>query len=134
VQTDGAFALPAAFTRYISRYLAEDRPERARSVVFRVAVFPVASAALSALLFVSAGWISQALSGTHTWTQLFQILALTSFYAMLFPQVGGFLQGLQRIREIATISLMNTVVERSAVLYLLYHLPLHMKLYGVVYG
>jgi len=94
----------------------------------------LASAALSALLFVSAGWISQALSGTHTWTQLFQILALTSFYAMLFPQVGGFLQGLQRIREIATISLMNTVVERSAVLYLLYHLPLHMKLYGVVYG
>lgn len=51
MQTDGAFALPAAFTRYISRYLAEDRPERARSVVFRVAVFSVSLSGFICLAF-----------------------------------------------------------------------------------
>jgi len=132
VQMFGTFALPAASTRYIAQYLAEGKIEKARSLVTRVLQISfLISTVLFVALFISAKWISTVLSGTLIWAPLFQVFAFTAFFIIPTHQFAGFMQGLQKIREIAMISLMYNVVEKSLAIYLLYA---GMELYSVVYG
>jgi len=132
VQIVGTFALQSASTKYIAQYLAEGKPRKATSVVSRVLqITLLTSLILGALLFVSAESISTALSGTTEWTPLFRNLAFTSVFAILVPQVLGFLQGLQRFREFAAVSLTQSVARCGVSIGLLY---MGWGLFGVVYG
>ena len=132
VQVFGTFALELASTKYIAQYTAEGEPKKAKSVVARaLQISLIASAILSMLLFASAEWLSTLLLGMSKWAPLFRILAFASFFKILFTQTLGFLQGLQRIREMATINLAYTVVEKFLAIYLLYA---GWELFGVVCG
>ena len=132
VQTVGIFALPSASAKYIAHYLAEGKPEKARSVVSRVLqITLLTSLILGALLFISAEYISTILSGTPELTSLFRILAFTSIFGILSPQMIGFLQGLQKFREFAVVNLIQSIARYSVGIGLLY---LGWGLFGVVYG
>jgi len=132
VQVAGTFALPSASTKYIAQYVAEGDIENARSVVARVLQVSLpSSVVVFALLFVLAGRLSATLLGTTTRASLFQILALASFFMILYTQAMSFLQGLQRIREMAAVGLAYTVVEKSLAIPLLYA---GWGLFSVVYG
>jgi len=130
VQVFGTLALPSAAVKYIAQYMAQGRLKEARSVVARVLQISVLSSALlSAFLFASASPLSILLSGTSVW--VFQALAFASFFTVLQVQVGSFLQGLQRMREVAAVQLAYAVVEKFLAIYLLYA---GWGLLGVVYG
>jgi len=132
VQVVGTFALQSASTKYIAQYIAEGKPEKARSVVSRVLqITLLSSVILGALLFISAEAVSTALFGTSEWAPLFRILAFTSIFAILSPQMLGFLQGLQKFRELAVVSLSQTVAAHVVAIGLLY---LGWGLFAVVYG
>jgi len=132
VQITGTLAFRSASTKYISQYLAEGRAKKARSVVSRVLqITLLASLILGALLFISAESLSTILFGTPEWTPLFQILAFASTFAILSPQMLGFLQGLQKFREFAAVSLSQTVTANVVGIGLLY---LGWGLFAVVYG
>jgi O-antigen/teichoic acid export membrane protein len=83
------------------------------------------------LLFVSVESFSTLLLGTFKWVALLGILAFTSFIRILFTQTLGFLQGLQRIREMGAINLIYTVAEKVLAIYLLYA---GWELFGVICG
>ena len=130
VQVLGTLALPSAAVKYIAQYMAQGKLKEARSVVARVLqVSVLASALLSVLLFASSGPLSILLSGTSVW--VFQALAFASFFTVLQIQAGSFLQGLQRMREVAAVQLTYAVVEKFLAVYLLYA---GWGLLGVVYG
>lgn len=132
VQIVGTFALPSASTKYIAHYLAEGKLGKARSVVSRVLqITLLTSLILGALLFISAEYISVILSSTSELTSLFHVLAFALIFAVLSPQMSGFLQGLQRFREFAIISLAQSIIRYSVSIGLLY---LGWGLFGVVYG
>jgi len=132
VFTAGTLALPSASTKYMAQYLAEGKPEKARSVVSRVLqITLLASLILGSLLFISAEFISTMLSGTPEWTPLFRVSAFSSAFAILLQQTYGFMQGLQKFREFAAVSLGHTVVQNFVGIGLLY---LGLGLSGVVYG
>ena len=132
VQTVGIFALPSASAKYIAHYLAEGKPEKARSVVSRVLqITLLTSLILGALLFISAEYISIILSSTPELTSLFRILAFALIFAILSPQMSGFLRGLQKFRELAIINLAQSIARYSVGIGLLY---LGWGLFGVVYG
>lgn len=132
VQVFGTFALESASTKYIAQYTADGEPNKARSVVARaLQVSLIASVVLSMLLFISAEWLSTLLLGTYKWAPLFRILAFASFFKILFTQTLGFLQGLQRIREMAAINLIYTAVEKALAICLLYA---GWELFGVLCG
>jgi O-antigen/teichoic acid export membrane protein len=132
VKTAGTFALQSASTKYIAQYLAEGKPEKARSVASRVLqITLLTSLILGALLFISAESMSTILSGTPKWTPLFQILAFASIFAILNPQILGFLQGLQKFRELAAVNLTLSISQYGVAIGLLY---LGWGLFGVVCG
>lgn len=128
----GAFALGEASTKYIAQYIAEDRPEKARSVVTRVLQTAlVASVVLTSVFFLLSEFFSITLSGASTWTPLFQIFALSSFLTVLRPHITGSLKGLQKIRELASLNLLYEVVQKSSAIFMLYA---GLGLFSVVYG
>jgi O-antigen/teichoic acid export membrane protein len=132
VQIVGVFALRSASTKYIAQYIAEGRLEKARSVASRVLqITSLTSVILGVLLFLFAESVSTILFGTPKWTSLFQILALASVFAILTLPMLGFLQGLQKFRELAAVSLSQTIVKNVVGIGLLY---LGWGLFGVVYG
>ena len=132
VQVFGTFALELASTKYIAQYTAEGASKKAKSVVARaLQISLIASAISSMLLFASAEWLSTLLLATAKWAPLFRILAFASFFKILFTQTLGFLQALQRIREMAAINLAYTVVEKFLAIYLLYA---GWELFGVIYS
>ena len=133
VQVFGTFALPSASTKYIAQYLAEEKPDKAKSVVARILqISLLTSVILGALLFVSAEWLSTMLLGTPIWAPLFRILTFTSIFTILQLQILSFLRGLQRIREMAVVSLTYTIVEKGLAIFLLVYLQ--WGLYSVVFG
>ena len=132
MQLAGTLSLQSASAKYIAQYLAEGRPEKARSVVSRVLqITLLTSLILGALLFISAEPISIILSGTPEWTPLFRVLAFGSTFAILTPRMLGFLQGLQKIRELAAVNLAQSITRHVVGIGLLY---LGWGLFGVAYG
>ncbi|UCE16261.1 MAG: flippase [Candidatus Bathyarchaeota archaeon] len=128
----GTLALPSASTKYIAQYLAEGKLEKARSVVSSVLrITSLASLILGASLFIFAESISTILFGTSEWSFHFRILTFASVFAIFSQQVSGFLQGLQKFRELAAVSLSQTVVANVVAIGLLF---LGQGLFGVIYG
>lgn len=133
VQILGVFALPSASTKYIAQYMAEEKPEKARSVIIRVLQISfLASLAVLILLYVCAEWLSMGIFGTVEWTQLFQITAFVCFFMVFYIQIRSFLQGLQKFKELAALSLAYTLIEKSLVIYLL--LSSGLGLYSIPWG
>jgi O-antigen/teichoic acid export membrane protein len=120
VQALGVFALPSASAKYIAKYTAEKSPEKARSVITRVLQISfVAAIMIFILIYVAADWLSTIVFGTSEWTQLFQISAFVSFFTIFYIQIRSFLQGLQKLQELAAFGLAYTLIQKSVALYLL---------------
>lgn len=129
VQTVGLLALPSATIKYIAQFIAEGNRDKAKAVVTRVLqVSVVLAIAAFAVVFALSSWISSTLS---TPIIVIQILALASILVVLLFQTVGFLQGLQRLREVAAINLLYTVIQYGLALYLVYA---GLGLLGVIVG
>jgi len=116
--TLGILALRSASVRYIAHYLAERNRDEARSVMTRVLqVSAITSLIIMASLFILAGVLSNTFSSS---VLIFQLLPLSSAVQIFYFQTQGFLQGLQKIRELALISILYTVVQYSIAILLVY--------------
>jgi len=98
--------------KYISRYITQGNLEKARSVVSRVLQITLLVSLVSSMcLLIFSEQISWVLTSSNEWLALFRILAATCFFIILFPQVSGFLQGLQKMRELAFVNFIFTAVQ-----------------------
>jgi len=132
VQMIGPFVLSTAATKYIAQYIAERDYDKARSVVTRVLQISVlASLSLLAVLSFLSGWLSTTLLGTTYHAQLFWALGIASILQLFYSLSLSFLQGLQKIRDMAMVGFVYTIMQNSVGLYLIYE---GWGLLGVVYG
>jgi len=132
VQTFGTFALPYASTKYIAQYLAEGKPEKARGLVARVLQISVlTSIAIMVPLLIAAPWMSTFFFNTPEFALLFQVIAISSFFAILLSQTLSFLTGLQRIGAAAAVSFGYAILQYSVSIVFLF---LGWRLLGVVSG
>jgi len=132
VQIFGTFALPSAATKYIAQHLAEGDPKKARAVTARVLQIGFLASSVAFLaLFVPAEWLSSLMFGTVAYAFLFRLMAICSIFTILYLEVAGFLQGVQRIQEVAIINLAYYGIHSSVGVYLLLN---GWRLYGVVVG
>jgi len=128
----GTFALPSAAIKYISQYVAENNLDKAKSVVARALQIGLLSSAVAfGLLFIPAEWLSTLMFKTANYALVLRIVALASVFNILYVLASGFLQGLQKMRDVAAIGLAYTIVQYSVSIFLLY---LGWRLYAVVYG
>jgi O-antigen/teichoic acid export membrane protein len=116
--TLGVLALRTAAVRYIAHYIAEGEKDRAKSVVNLVLrVSLVTSLSIVALLLVLSGTLAGAFESPPV---VFQLLPVSSAFQVFFFQALGFLQGLQKIREYAIISMFYSVTHYAISLVLVY--------------
>jgi len=116
--TIGLLALRSASVRYIAHYLVEGKTDKARSVVTRVLQVSVVTAiTIAVALFALAGMLSNIFASSIL---IFQLLAISSAIQIFYFQTQGFLQGIQRIRELALINILYTVVQYSLAIILVY--------------
>ncbi len=116
--TLGIFALRAASVRYIAHYIAQGKIDEAKSVVTRVLqVSVVTSLIIVVSLLVLAGLFASTLA---TSVILFQLIPISSALQIFYFQSLGFLQGLQRMREIAAIGILYTVAQYTLAITLVY--------------
>jgi O-antigen/teichoic acid export membrane protein len=132
VQVFGALALNFASVKYISQYMAENKPEKARSVVARILqINLITSGSVFGAIFILAPWLSSWLLTTPTHAMLFQALALASVLNVLHLVVSSFLQGLQRLRDTAVIAFLYTMTQNFLGIYLVL---MGWGLFGIVIG
>jgi len=132
VQVLGTFALPSAAVRYIAQHLAENDSEKAKAVVVRVLqVGFLASAVAFLLLFIPAEPLSLLMFGKADYALLLRITALCSVFTILNLETASFLQGIQRMRDVAIIGLAYSVVSTSVGVFFLYA---GWRLYAVILG
>jgi len=131
-QVLGTFALPSAAIKYISQHLAENDSLKAKAVVARVLQIGfLASTVAFFLLFIPADPLSSLMFSTNNYALLLRLLAICSIFAILNVEVSGFLQGMQRMREVAILGLANTFIHASVGAYLLL---MDWRLYAVVFA
>jgi len=131
-QVFGTFALQSVAGKYIPQYISEDSLDKAKSVVVRILqIGALASAVSFSAIFLSAEWLSAEMLGTTYYTEILRIVALTSVFNIFYVLVSGFLQGLQKIRDLALINLAYTVAQNFVGILLLLA---GWRLYAVVYG
>jgi len=108
----GTFALPSASTKYIAQYIAEEKPEKAKSIVSRILQISLFTcvAVFIAISFL-ATFLSSSLLGGLTYVSLFYLLAVTSVLNLLYTQLAAFVQGSQRILQLAIIISIYTVLQ-----------------------
>lgn len=132
VQVFGALALPSAAVKYIAQYLAEGDSEKAKAVVVRVLQMGLLVSAIAfAALFIPAEWMSSQMFGTDTYASLLRLVAICSIFTIIYTQASSFLQGMQKMREVAIIGFTYTVIHTSVGIYLLL---MGWRLYAVVIG
>lgn len=116
--TLGGLALTSASVRYIARYVAEGQEDKARSVVSRVLqVSAITASLIAVVLFALAWWFSETFSSS---VLIFQLLPLTVAVQIFYTQTLSFLQGLQKLRTMALVSMAYTVVHYSVSIILVY--------------
>lgn len=123
VQTLGILALQSASVKYIAQFMAEGRRERAKGVVARVLqVSVIVAVAAFALVFALSSWISTTLSTSSLIVQVsvIQVLAVASFFVLFFYQALGFLQGLQKMRNMSIVNMLYTIIQYGLALALVY--------------
>jgi len=131
-QVFGTLAFPSAAVKYIAQYLGEDNKEKAKSVIARVLQICVLSSVVALIvLVVQAELLSTLIFGNANYAQLLQIVGLSSVFMILNIAVTSFLQGLQRMREVAAIGLTYTLIQNGVSILLLY---MGWGLYAVVIG
>jgi len=131
-QVFGTFALPSAAVKYIAQHLAENDTEKAKAVVTRVLqVGLLASAVSFLLLFILAEPMSSLIFGNVSYALLIRLIALCSLFTILNLETTSFLQGIQRMRDVALIGLAYTLISTSVGVCLLYY---GWRLYAVVIG
>jgi len=132
VQVFGTFALSYASTNYIAKYIAEGTPEKARSIVSRVLEISIISfAAIFILLSILAEFLSSSLLSGQAEPSLFQVLAVASVLNILYMQVTAFIQGIQRILELAIVGAIYAFFQNVIGIYLL---SIGFGLWGILYG
>ncbi len=116
--TAGILALRSASVKYIAQYIAEGKEEEAKSIFGRVLqVSLVTSTIIVLVLFGVAGVLSSLLSRSIL---VFALLPLASALTIFYAQGQGLLQALQKMRTLAMIALMYTVVHYSVAIVLVY--------------
>jgi O-antigen/teichoic acid export membrane protein len=131
-QTFGTFALPSAAIKYIAHHLAENDSRKSKAVVSRVLqVVSLASIAAFLLLFIPADQLSSLMFSTADYAILLRLIAVCSMFTTLNISASSFLQGMQRIRDVALIGFAYTVISTSVGVYFL---SLGWRLYAVVLG
>ncbi len=109
--TLGVLALRPASTRYIAHYLADGKEQDARSVIKAVLqISMLTSSIIGIILLTLAGLLASAVGGSFL---LFVLLPLPSVLTIFFSQAQGFLQGLQKMRELATVVTGYAIVHYS---------------------
>jgi len=127
--TLGILALKSASVRYIAHYLAGGKEAEARSVVARVLqVSAITSSAIAVSLFLMAGSLANIFNSS---VYIFYFLPISSVIQIFYFQAQGFLQGLQRMREIAALGLLYTLVQYFVGVTLIY---LGFGVLGIVIG
>ncbi|MEM2917029.1 MAG: flippase [Candidatus Bathyarchaeia archaeon] len=117
-QALGTFALPSAATKYVSQYLAEGKREEAKSIVARIMQITIITSLVSFFLLISFADALSKLLGAPS--LVFQILSLASVFIIFYTQAGGFLQGLQKMREYAIINFAFTVIQYGSTIVLVF--------------
>jgi len=114
----GLLALQSASIRHIAHYIAEGKEEKASSVITRVLqVSAVTSIAIMIVLFLLAETLSNIFASSIL---IFQLLPLASAIQIFYFQTQGFLQGVQRINELAFINILYTVLQYVLAIFLVY--------------
>jgi len=131
-QVFGTFAFPSASVKYIAQHLAEGNLEKAKAVVARVLQTGLlASAVAFVALFIPAEFVSTLMFGNADYALLFRLIALSSIFTILNTHALGFLQGMQRMWEVAAVGLAYTLIHTVVGIYLLLA---GWRLYAVVVG
>lgn len=123
IQTIGLLSLSTASVKYIAQFMAESNRDRAKAVVTRILqVTMVASTMAFVLVLILSGWISDVLSTPSIVVQasVVQVLAVSAFFVLFFYQAIGFLQGLQKLRDMAIVNILYTIVQYGLALVLVY--------------
>ncbi len=108
----GTFALPSAAVKYLAQYLAEEKSEKAKSVITRLLqVWLLISVTIFILLFFPAELISTFMLGSPSYALLFRLLAFCATFTLLHILMLSCLRGLQRIREVALINFLYAVLQ-----------------------
>lgn len=108
----GSFALPSAAIKYISQYLAVNDHEKAKGVVSRVLQVGVASSVIAFLvLFIPAEELGIAIFGITGYGLLLRMLALSTIFAVLNVQTLSFLQGMQKMWQVAVLGAGYTLTQ-----------------------
>ncbi len=116
--TLGVLALRPASVRFLAHYLAEGKTEKAKSMITRVLqVSLITSVTIMVVLLVSARELSSIL-GSPMLTLI--LLPMCSALSIFYAQAQGFLQGLQRLKELALISVSYTMIHYSIAVLLVY--------------
>ena len=116
--TLGMLALTSASVRYISQHLAEGKEDEARSVIGRVLqISAITSFVIAVALLSLAGWFSSIFDSSIL---IFQLLPIAAVLQVFYMQIQGFLQGLQKLRTLALISIAYTLVQYSVAIALVY--------------
>lgn len=132
VQTFGTFALSSASTKYIAQYMAEGKPEKAKSIVSRILQISLITCAIVFIVIsLSAVFLSSSLLGDQTHVSLFYFLAVASILNLLYVQVAAFVQGSQRILELAIEIFIYTIMQNIVGISLL---SIGFGLWGIVIG
>lgn len=131
-QVFGPLALTSAAIKYIAQYLAEGNLEKARAVVARVLqVGLLASTVAFLALFLPAEGVSTLLFRTEENALLIRLVAVCSILVIINVEISSFLQGMQKMRDVAIIGIIYSIVSTSLGIYLLL---LGWRLYAVVLG
>jgi len=132
VQIIGTFALPSAAIKYIAQYLAEENQAKAKSVITRVLQICLTAATVAFFaLFVPAEWLSTVMFGFSKNALLFRTFAFACFFTILYALVISFLKGLQKMRDVATLSLVYAVIQSALGAYLV---SMGFGLFGIIFG
>jgi len=132
IPTLGTVALPSAAVKYISQHLAENDSKKARAVVTRVLQIGFLTSSVAfVLLFIPAELVSSLMFSNGAYALVLRLLAFCSIFSLLNIEATAFLQGMQRMREVAIISLAYTTISAVTTFYLL---SLGWRLYAVVLG
>jgi O-antigen/teichoic acid export membrane protein len=128
----GDLGLRSASPKYIPEFLSRGDIRSAVGVYRKVLkVNLLLGIALSVLCFTLSYKLSYFLTKSYDYATLFKVLSISIVVGILGGAFNSFVQGLQRIKELAGINLISFIVRRFLGLLLLY---VGFGLLGIIYG
>ncbi len=116
--TLGVLALRSAAVKYIAHYLAGGKREEAKSVIARILQVSVVTSLITlVVLLVLAGLFADIFTASIL---IFQLLPMSAAIQIFYFQAQGFLQGLQKMRELSIISILFTIAQYTIAITLVY--------------